>query len=333
MPPEVQRRIVQDYQKGKRGHGYQALANAHQLPASTVQSVVARAKRQGGDPVAPRGHRKRKLSEVEARKLCRAADRNAFATNRALAAVVDNKISEQSVSNYLAREKPCFSMKVVVDQEPEELTEEWKAEARRWLEHVKRIPLSKRIYEDEAAIYANEAPKKGRSRKGKPLFRSRPRNAKKYTLHVYARSDSVIYWDLADVNANTAETDRVAQNAAEVMQKGDTLIWDRLGRSGRAKNPMSQHYSPIALEAFEDHGVKVEFLPPKGKYFNPIELLFNDLKCNFIRRKFPKNGQPLSKTKIKNIIRKYCAERAPRTLPGFFKARANGKHALAQGII
>ena len=36
-------------------------------------------------------------------------------------------------------------------------------------------------------FYANEAPKKGRSRRGKPIFRTRSRYAKKYTLHKHAK--------------------------------------------------------------------------------------------------------------------------------------------------
>ena len=51
--------------------------------------------RPGGDPVAPRGHKRRKLDEVDEAKLCRTLDRNAFATNRDLAAVVGNKISNE----------------------------------------------------------------------------------------------------------------------------------------------------------------------------------------------------------------------------------------------
>ena len=34
-----------------------------QLPVSTVRGVIARAERAGGDPVAPRGHNKRKLEQ------------------------------------------------------------------------------------------------------------------------------------------------------------------------------------------------------------------------------------------------------------------------------
>lgn len=117
------------------------------------------------------------------------------------------------------------------------------------------------------------------------------------------------------------------------MKSGETVIWDRLGRSGRAVNPSSQHYSPVARDLFEERGVSIKFLPPKGKYFNPLELLFNDLKQHYIRPNFPKNGRPLSKSKIAGLIRGYVDETAARVLPGFFQARANGKDAVAKRIV
>ena len=76
-----------------------------------------------------------------------------------------------------------------------------------------------------------------------------------------------------------------------------------------------------------------EFLPPKGKYFNPLELLFNDLKQHYIRPNFPKNGRPLSKSKIAGLIRGYVDETAARVLPGLFQARANEKDAVAKRIV
>ena len=70
VQPDVQKEIVEDHIRGVRGHGYLAIAKRHQLPVRTVQHVIARAKRAGGDPVAPRGHKKRKLNDVEAAKYC-----------------------------------------------------------------------------------------------------------------------------------------------------------------------------------------------------------------------------------------------------------------------
>ena len=148
---------------------------------------------------------------------------------------------------------------------------------------------------------------------GKPIIRPRSRYATKYTLHVYAKKDRVLHWDLSDQNADTKEIERVAVDAATQMSVGDTLIWDRLGRSGRALHPTHQHYSPAVREEFKERGVSMKFLPPKGKYFNPIELLFNDLKSHHIRPNFPQNGQNLSKSKIRALVRSYMDGRAPST--------------------
>ena len=80
---------------------------------------------------------------------------------------------------YLARAKPRFTAKVAQDQEPEELTDNWREEARKWL----RDALSKRIYEDETPIYANVRTKVVLAWEN-PSIRPRSRYATKYTLHV-----------------------------------------------------------------------------------------------------------------------------------------------------
>ena len=82
----------------------------------------------------------------------------------------------------------------------------------------------------------------------------------------------MLHWDLSDRNADTKEIERVAIDAVGGMKSGDTLIWDRLGRSGRAVNPTSQHYSPVARDLFEARAMMIKYLQ-RGKYFNPLGLL------------------------------------------------------------
>ena len=59
VQPELQRDIVEDYQCGVRRHGYCNRKEARDLPMGTVQDVIVRGERAGGDLVAPRGHKKR----------------------------------------------------------------------------------------------------------------------------------------------------------------------------------------------------------------------------------------------------------------------------------
>ena len=62
------------------------------------------------------------------------------------------------------------------------------------------------------------------------------------------------------------------------LSRGQTVFWDRYGRSGRAKNPTARHFSPKARADVEKVGVKLVILPRYGKYADPIELLFGDTK-------------------------------------------------------
>ena len=66
--------------------------------------------------------------------------------------------------------------------------------------------MDKRIYEDETPPPANEAPRKGCSRKDKPIFRARSRYAQKTTrCTCMQKENGVVHWDLADKDADTKE--------------------------------------------------------------------------------------------------------------------------------
>ena len=130
---------------------------------------------------------------------------------------------------YLARAKPRFTAKGVQAQEPEELSEEWKTEAKQWLEQVKRIPLDKRIYEDETPGLCKRGSKERPLPQGQTHISHKVAVCKKYTLHMYAKRSGVVHWDLSDKNTDTNEIERVAREAVEQVEGGETLIWDRLG--------------------------------------------------------------------------------------------------------
>lgn len=193
--------------------------------------------------------------------------------------------------------------------------------------------MDKRVYGDESGIYSNDAPKCGRSRVGKRLMRSRKRHGKKYTLHVFVKQVSVVHWTLREKNANDAEVQKVMKSVTKKLKNGDVLIWDQLGKSGRCKNPKSQHFNPDVIESIEAVGARVEYLPAKGKYWNPAELLFNDLKNHYIRPAYGKSNKEMSKDKLTRIIRKYMREVAPAKLPGFFRFRANGAEVRRLNLI
>ena len=331
----TQRAIVADYRPGQRGKGMASLAAKYSLTKDIVRSVIKRAPLHEGDPVQPRGHKRRKLSAEEEHVLVEAAQSSDAPTLRSLAQSTGNKIGERTVANYLRRQSPPVTSKVPVKVDPKEENAEWKSSMRAFVKNtLRRIAQNNRVYQDETAIYANESRRKMRAPKGKRAVRAKVTYAKKYTLSVYATKTSVLHWELSDKNANDAEVARVAKAAVKKLKNGQVLLWDRLGRSGRARNPVKQHYNPEVIQRFNNIGVKVIHLPPLGKWLNPLELLFNDLKDHHILRgKFHTDGSSMSFEELKRIIRAYMRDAAPTRLPGFFRERASGRQAKNLGLL
>jgi transposase len=141
--PDIQCSIVAGYLYGVRGCGRETLAKKYNLPDFTVRNILTRTHENKGDPVRPRGHKQRRLSLADQRKLFRTLDGKPLATNRELAATVHHKIKSRTVSDYLAIAKLRFTPHTLVNQEPEGLTEELKTEMRSFIGKVKNICLTK----------------------------------------------------------------------------------------------------------------------------------------------------------------------------------------------
>ena len=63
-----------------------------------------------------------------------------------------------------------------------------------------------------------------------PYFAQGRGMQKKYTLHMYAKRSGVVQLGLIrQKHADTNELERVAREAVEQVEGGETLIWDRLG--------------------------------------------------------------------------------------------------------
>jgi transposase len=212
LTPETIQRIHKIYRPCVYGSGYRAVAAKLGISKGAVEKVIASGS--SSQHLKKRRGRKRRLNQAEESKIKRRAISHPYETNKQLAARVDGKIRPRTVSDVLHRGNPEITLHRAVDQEPEELTVEWKQTVLRFIKNtLRRTRLDRRIYEDETPIYGNEAPRLGRAPKGKKLYRSRRRYARKYTLHVYAKKSGILYWDLRDKNANDSEIKTVASAA------------------------------------------------------------------------------------------------------------------------
>jgi transposase len=221
-----------------------------------------------------------KLAKKEVEHMLQLYKETPSITNQQVVHAMQNKIKRSSVSNY--RKRANFSRKVIADEAENYASSERISEVRAFCEAIRGIPMSRRVYMDESFIYDNEGLKKGYSIRGQRILRSRPRHGRRWTLYLAIRQNGFVHPPI--LNVETADDLNFYHYAWEFLlpnlKPGETVIWDRLGKAGRCKNPTKQHYNPQIRQMIEGKGCKVLFLPPKGKYFNPIELVFGTIKTN-----------------------------------------------------
>jgi transposase len=225
-----------------------------------------------------------KLNLQEQQSLLIEFDKRPGLTNSQAAALVAHRINHRTVSDYLTR---CgYSRKLFSDEQEKYGSEDAIQLVKEYCATVREIPPSCRVYVDESFVYDNEAPKRGRAQRGQPIPRVRSRHGKRWTVYAAIREDGFVHPPIID--SQTADDLKfyhyVWRYLVPNLRPNEVVIWDRLGKSGRCKNPSKQHYNPGAQRLIEEKKCRILFLPPKGKLFNPIELVFGTLKTHLRNR-------------------------------------------------
>jgi transposase len=239
-----------------------------------------------------------KLTDEQRKYLLNQFELNPGLTNEQAATLLDNTIKPRTVSDYLKR--ASFSRKLFTDEQETYAAETSIQLVKQYCLLIKNIPSSRRVYVDESFIYDNEAPRRGRGLRGQPIPRVRSRHGKRWTVYLAIREDGLIHPPIIDSEpANDLNFYHyVWRTLVPNLRQNEAIIWDRLGKAGRCANPSKQHFNPGVKRLIEQKGCQVIFLPPKGKLFNPIELVFGTLKTH-LRNKY--------------TISAACVEQRPRT--------------------
>ncbi|KAJ3378865.1 hypothetical protein HDU92_007068, partial [Lobulomyces angularis] len=79
----------------------------------------------------------------------------------------------------------------------------------------------------------------------------------------------------------------------------------------------------------ESKGAKIVFLPPQGKYFNPIELVFGTIKTN-IRNSYTlsdagKEKRARTEVEVRSIVKESCDKVTRNNIKGYFREREDGR--------
>lgn len=327
--PTIRAMIIEDYDK----HGIRYTQQTYGISGRCVRKWKS-LRISTGSLATTFKHcgRTRALCAAEIKKLERALLRDPFLTNDELAELVKKKVTGRAVGYYIKNSKYNFVWKLEQVDVEASFTQQHKKEGDDFLKKIKYIPLERRVYVDESFFGAGMRRRRGRYPSGTSAWTPRNRFYHKMTTISATRQHQLAhptkFFEKAYITTKDFET-YVQTDLCPVLRKNDVVIWDRLGRSGRAVNPTALHYSPAARQAIEATGASVLFLPPNGKLLNPIELLFGDIKKIAERKVQSKRrfGRPSELTfeELKSIWILSERELQEKNFIRAFKERANGQ--------
>jgi len=132
-------------------------------------------------------------------------------------------------------------------------------QTRAFVAKTRNIPWRRRVYFDESFLYANEHQHWGYARDGQRPATALASQAVRFTVYWAITNRGQVHDPIVSAQkANTANFENyVQQTLAPTVPYQSVMFWDRLGRSGRAVNPVSQHYSPTARQVLQQRQVRV----------------------------------------------------------------------------
>ncbi len=276
--------------------------------------------------------RRPSLSPKEMKKLESKLIKNPFATNAELAAEIKNKITPQAVGKVVKKSAHQFTWKLEEVDVEASFSPEVAKQGREFFAKVRRTPESQRIYVDETFISPGIKRRRGRFPKGKKPWSPRNRKYKRIVIIGAVTKEGWLHPGRIFNKGSITDKDfesYVSRTLRPHLSPEHTVLWDRYGRSGRAKNPTARHFSPKAKRTIESTGAKLLMLPPYGKLGDPIEMVFGDTKRNFEKR-LAKKLETCMPSKIpfefmKATWRAAEKEVSPQSFHRAFKERANGQ--------
>lgn len=262
----------------------------------------------------------------------RALLRDPFLTNADLAAVVGNKITARAAGNYIRNSRHRFVSKLEQQDVEKTFTAANAREGEEFAAKIRRIPLAKRVYVDETFVSAGIRRRHGRYPSGVAAWTPKNRKYPRKTIIGALRLSGFVHAGVVFNKGSITTGDfvhYVEHTLAPLLHGDEVVLWDQLGRSGRALNPTALHFSPEARVAIEARGASLQLLPSYGKLFDPIEMVFGDVKRIFdkdfgrlVLRRLPSS---ISFPKIRALWRSAESKVGAASIKRAFKERANGQ--------
>ena len=327
--PSVRKLIIGQYNK----YGYEFIKKEYGVSERSVRrwKSIKRASGSLGTRYAACGKHS-SLTPNEKAKLERELIKNPFASNTELAAKIKNKITPRAVGKVIAKSKHQFQWKLEQVDVEESFSPEVVAGTEKFFNKIKNIREGDRVYVDETFASSGIKRRRGRFPKGSKPWSPRNRKYPRMVIIGAVNKEGWLHQGKIYNKGSITNQDFETYGKRTLCPRigpGKTVLWDRYGRSGRAKNPTARHFSPKARRDIENTGAQLIMLPRYGKYGDPIELLFGDTKKEY-EKKMSKEMESRMPSKIPFETKVKLWHAAERSLkPSRFKRayyeRASGR--------
>jgi transposase len=152
---------------------------------------------------------------------------------------------------------------------------------------MRDIAPEKLVFIDESGFWVGMSRAVARALKGKRVYQRRKfYRGKKLTVIGAIKQEEVLTTKIIEKSMKGDDfLEFVQVNLAPKLKPGDVVVMDNL----------NSHHREGVKEAIEAVGAKVEYLPVYSPEFNPIEMMWSQLK-SFVRKFRTETMESLSKT-------------------------------------
>ena len=265
----------------KNGATPQEVADMMLIPRRTIVDWVVRDKCGFSLDTAEKEGAPRCIDDPTLERMCAAVDKNPFVSDVELVRQFHLTCTPRTVANTLASHNPPYTWKKP-SLDNANYTEENLLLNKKWGGKIWKVPHDLRLYEDEAGIHDRLVPLQARAPQGKRAYLPRKSRGKLFQYALLINDHELLHPPyLSKVSFNDEVFKKYAFEHVVPHVFDDVVVcWDRLGRSGRKKDPDKQHFNPEVQKAVEAKGGEVWLLPPYGKFWNPAENVHSFLKGN-----------------------------------------------------
>lgn len=287
------------------------------------------------DPLFAERGRHPSLAPKDVKKLETELLSNPFLSNRELSTKIKGKVSGRQVGRNIKKSPLEFTEKLEQLHVEQSFSPEIVKEGKVFMKKIQNIPHGDRVYVDETFASAGITRRTGRFPKKKKPWSKGNRKYPRMVIAGAITKEGFLHkskiWNKGSITDNDFDT-YVSKTLAPKLRAGHVVFWDQYGKFGRVKNPTSRHFSVKARKAIERRGGKLIMLPRYGKHFDPIELIFGDIKKNYdkLLRETLGSRDPSKLTFRDKVKLWYDAEKqlGPKSFHRAFKERASGQEFL-----